>query len=126
MSIYQDIILDHYRSPRNYGRLISPTATFSLSNPLCGDEITIDVVFVAKTISKIRFSGQGCAISQASSSLLTDYCKGKAVNNLQKLDREFIINLLGIELSPNRIKCALLPLEVLSTIINKTYGSTKT
>lgn len=112
-SIYQEIILEHYKHPRNFGTIRNPSKKTSVSNPLCGDKIVMDIVFTDKKIKEIKFNGQGCAISQASASLLTEYSIGKSKDTLQKLDKEFMIKLLGIELGPNRIKCALLPLEAL-------------
>lgn len=122
MSIYQDIILDHYRAPRNFGHIDHPSVTSSLSNPSCGDKIQVDIVLEKDKIAQIKFSGHGCAISTAAASLLTEYVKEKSPDLLQELDRAFMIKLLGIELSPNRIKCALLPLEA----IIKAYGQSKT
>lgn len=117
MSIYQEIILDHSRNPRNYGEIKNPTKTYSLNNSICGDKITIDVEIKNDKIKKIAFSGQGCVISKASASLLTEYAKGKKISRLIKLDKSTILDMLGIELSPLRLKCALLPLEVLRKVI---------
>lgn len=117
MSIYQEIILDHSRNPKNYGEIKNPTKTFSLNNPLCGDQIKIDVIIQDNKIRNIAFSGQGCVISKASASLLTEYVKGKKISSLIKLDKSIILDMLGIELSPARLKCALLPLEVLRKVI---------
>jgi nitrogen fixation protein NifU and related proteins len=117
MSIYQEIILDHYRSPHNFGLLSQPTGSVKLSNPLCGDKIQMDIIIEGDVVKDVKFSGQGCAISTASASMLTDYAKSKTVTELQKLDMKFILELLGIELSPNRLKCALLPLEALQKVI---------
>ncbi len=117
MSIYQEIILEHYRHPKNYGEIKNPTKKIKLTNPLCGDRIEMMIKLVDNIIVEIKFQGQGCAISQAASSLLTDYAKGKSKEKLKKLDREFMIKLLGIDLGPNRIKCALLPLEALKKLL---------
>lgn len=122
MSIYQDVILDHYRAPRNFGKINHPSVSSTFDNPSCGDRIQVDIVLEKNKIAQIKFSGQGCAISTAAASLLTEYVKGKSPDLLQELDRAFMIRLLGIELSPNRIKCALLPLEA----ITKAYGQSKT
>lgn len=118
MSIYQELILDHYRNPRNHGSIKHPTKTAVLYNPLCGDRIKIDILLRDEKIKDIRFSGSGCAISQASASMLTEFTKGKAIKELRKIDQSFILEMLGIELSPNRLKCALLPLEALKQIVN--------
>lgn len=117
MSIYQDIILDNYKSPKNFGKIENPTASVSLSNPLCGDKITLEVVEKNGKVKEIAFFGEGCVISTASASLLTEYIKNKSKEELKKLDKDFIIELLGVELSPNRLKCALLPLEALHKIL---------
>lgn len=117
MSIYQDIILDHYKYPRNFGTLEN-ASTISLYNPLCGDQIRLDVLIKDNKIEDVRFSGKGCAISQASASMLTEKIKGKTKKELINLDKDFIIRMLGVELSPNRIKCALLSLEALKKILN--------
>lgn len=113
MSIYQELILDHYKNPRNFGAIKKATKSIYLDNPFCGDKIRMDVVLKSATVTEIKFSGQGCAISQASASMLTEHAKGKKVSDLQKLNKSDILKMLGIELSPNRLKCALLPLEVI-------------
>lgn len=117
MSIYQDIILDHYRNPRNIGTIKNPTNHIKVSNPLCGDMIEMDIEEKEGTIHEIKFSGQGCAISQAAASMITEYAKGKSKEEIQKLDKDFVQDMLGIQLSPNRLKCALLSLEALLKII---------
>ncbi len=117
MSLYQEMILEHYRYPRNKGRLVHTDKTVSVQNPLCGDEITMDISFSGDKIDKIAFEGKGCAISQALSSMLTEYAKQKTKNKLRKLNKQFMIGLLGMELGPNRLKCALLPLEALQKLL---------
>lgn len=117
MSIYQEIILEHYRNPRNWGRIKGATATVTANNPLCGDVITLDVVIKNKSIQEVKFSGVGCAISKASASLLSEYIKNKNTESLIKLDKEFMIKLIGIEVGINRLKCLLLPLEALHTLL---------
>lgn len=117
MSIYRDIILDHYQNPRNFGKLKKPTATVDVSNLLCGDKIQMDIKEDRGVIKDISFSGEGCAISKASASMLTEFAKGKPKDELRKIDKTFIINMVGFELSPNRLKCALLPLEALIKIL---------
>jgi nitrogen fixation NifU-like protein len=112
MSIYQEILLEHYKNPKNFGPL--PGAkSLQLNNPLCGDIIQMNVLIKDNKVENITFEGKGCAISTASASLLTEYAKGKHVDELRKLDKSFILDIIGIDLSPNRLKCALLPLEVL-------------
>ncbi len=116
-SIYQEIILDHYHAPRNFGHITNATTSCSLSNPLCGDEISMEATVKDGTLKSIVFNGQGCAISTASASMLTEYAKNKSVDDLKKLDTKFMLKMLGIELSPNRLKCALLPLEALHKLL---------
>lgn len=118
MSIYQEIILEHYRNPKNFGVLDSATHTSQKDNPLCGDKIEIGIEIVDNTIKDIKFSGSGCAILMAAASILTEKVKGKSVIDLRKMDKSYILEELGIELSPNRLKCALLPLELLQKIIS--------
>jgi nitrogen fixation NifU-like protein len=117
MSIYIDIILDQYKNPHNKGSLENPTNSIHLKNPLCGDEITLQIKTDNNIVKDIKFDGQGCAISTASASMLTDYAKGKSIDELKKLDTQFILDLIGVELSPNRLKCALLPLEALHKVL---------
>lgn len=118
MSIYADIILDHYRNPKNRGKIGKPTASVSAFNPLCGDKIQLDILVKNGKIAEIKFTGQGCAISQASASMLTNYVVGKDKKNLRNLDKEFMIDLVGIELGPTRLKCLLLSLEALHKALN--------
>ena len=119
---YRDFILDHYRNPRNFGSLENATATAEDLNPLCGDTIRMDLrVNDAGVVEDVRFSGKGCAISQASASMLTDELIGKSLDDVKKLDKKFILDLLGIPLGPSRIKCALLPLKVIKAGV---YGIT--
>lgn len=113
MSIYQDKILDNYRNPRNFGRIKNADRTSEAFNHVCGDRIDLDVVLKNGKVEDIKFEAKGCAISRASASLLTEYAKNKKIDELKKLDKAFIINLLEIDLGPNRIKCALLSLEAL-------------
>lgn len=116
-SIYQDIILEHYRNPQNTGRLLSPTKTVTVSNPLCGDHITLDITMKQDTISEIKYQADGCAISVASMSLLSEAMKGKTSKEVAALTKEYIGELLGISLSPNRLKCALLSLEAVQKAV---------
>jgi len=116
-SIYQEILLQHAGRPHNYGKLSAPTGKIALNNPLCGDEIEMEIEIKNKKVKNIAFSGKGCAISKASASLLTDFVKGKSIEELRRLDKTSIMQLLGVELGPNRIKCALLPLEALHKLL---------
>jgi nitrogen fixation NifU-like protein len=111
---YREIILDHYRNPRNKGRLENPTHTHEEDNPLCGDVIRVDLhVNDENVIDQVSFDGQGCAISQASASMLTEMVQGKTLEEAKELGKEDILEALGIEIGPVRLKCALLSLKVL-------------
>lgn len=111
---YKENILDHYRHPRNAGRLEQPTHTHEEHNPLCGDRIRIDLhVNENEVIDQIAFSGKGCAISQASASMLTEMIAGKTLAEAKQIGKEEILDALGIEIGPVRLKCALLSLKVL-------------
>jgi nitrogen fixation NifU-like protein len=111
MSIYRELILDHYQRPRHKGALADATHKTELLNPLCGDKITIYLRVADDRIVATQFEGSGCAISQASASMLTERLQGVAVELLEKMTKNDILEMLGIELSPNRLKCALLSLE---------------
>ncbi len=114
--LYREQILDHYKRPHNWGELESADLEFEDSNPLCGDELKVQlVVDDERRVTDIRFSGHGCAISQASASMASDEIKGMKVEDVVKLDRDFILDLLGIELSATRLKCGLLSLKVLKS-----------
>jgi len=111
--LYRDYILEHYRRPHNFGVLENPTATYEGANPLCGDRITMMLGIRDGVVADVGFTGRGCAISQASASLLTDEIKGKTVDEVAKLSTQDLLDLLGIEISPARLKCALLSLDTL-------------
>ena len=111
--LYRDFILDHYRNPRNSGTLASPDASFEDNNPLCGDKIRMDLKLRDGLIEDIKFSGRGCAISQASASLLTEAVKGKTLAEVASIGKEDVLENLGINISAARLKCALLGLKVL-------------
>ena len=119
MNIYEEDILDHYQNPRNYGDLENPDISYEEDNPLCGDKIHMDLKIEDGIIEDIRFHGYGCTISQAAASMLTEEIKGKPVEEVKKLTRDDILEMLGIPLGPVRLKCGLLALKVLKAGI---YG----
>ena len=112
--LYRENILEHYKRPHNWGELANPDLEAHDLNPLCGDELTVQLeVEPDGTIADIRFSGHGCAISQAAASMTSDEIQGMKVEDLLRLDRSFVLDLLGIDISATRMKCALLSLKVL-------------
>jgi nitrogen fixation NifU-like protein len=108
--MYRQQILDHYKNPRNYGEIEDPTFTHVGENPMCGDTIEMDVVLddEEETIEKVAFRGDGCAISQASASMLSEKLSGMSVDELEELNRDDVVDMLGVDISPMRIKCAVL------------------
>lgn len=116
--MYQENILDHYKNPRNFGRIKNATVHHHEYNPLCGDQIELFLVIDEnKKIVDVKFYGKGCAISQASASMLTENLKGKNISGIRKLVKEDILQMLGVPLSPVRLKCALLSLDTLRNSI---------
>lgn len=113
MSLYQDILIDHYRYPRNRGKIEHPDITSGEDNPSCGDSVSIYGRVQDGILSDVRFEGKGCVISQAAASLLTEAVKGKQLSEIAQLDAPSMRNLVGIELGPTRVRCALLALEAL-------------
>lgn len=111
--LYKEYILDHYRHPRNHGTLERPTASYEDDNPLCGDRIRIDLVLDDGKVEAIRFKGRGCAISQASTSMLTEQVEGMTLDEVMGITRDEVLENLGIKISPARLKCALLGWTVL-------------
>jgi nitrogen fixation protein NifU and related proteins len=114
--LYRENILEHYKQPRNFGELADPDLEFEDNNPLCGDELKVQLrVDEEGRIADVRFSGHGCAISQASASMASEEIVGMPVDDLIRLDRDFVLDLLGIDISATRMKCALLTLKVLKS-----------
>jgi nitrogen fixation NifU-like protein len=112
-NIYREIILDHYKNPRNKGVLDPHDFSAEDVNPLCGDEIRIDLRVHNGVVSDVRFEGRGCAVSQASASILTEMIEGKSIDELKALTKDDLLEEIGIPVSPARMKCALLSLNVL-------------
>ena len=110
---YREFILDHYKNPRNFGRLEDADISHEEYNPLCGDLVGMDFQVRDGVIEDVRFHGRGCAISQASASLLTERLKGKSLDEARQISRDDVLDELGIDISPARLKCALLSLKVL-------------
>jgi nitrogen fixation protein NifU and related proteins len=123
---YRELILDYYRNPRNFGKLDPHDIEAKDLNPLCGDEIEMQIRVSADKdkIEEIRFVGKGCAISQASASMLTEMAKGKPLEWVKELSREDILKMLGTsDLGPARIKCAMLSVKVLKTGVYTYLGA---
>jgi nitrogen fixation NifU-like protein len=122
--LYRENVLDHYKSPRNHGRIEGADAVAEGMNPLCGDEVTITVSFAddGETIEDVRFEGRGCAISQASTSMLTELVKGRKVADVASFEREELLEEVGIPLTPVRLKCAILGLHTLKVALAKATG----
>jgi nitrogen fixation NifU-like protein len=118
MNIYTENILDHYEHPHHSGKLKHPTFSATSQNPVCGDTLTLELEIENNTVKKIGFIGNGCAISQASTSMLADYIQGKKLPDLKKIKPQQIYDLLGVTISPGRVNCALLGLKALQTIID--------
>ena len=123
--IYRELILDYYRNPRNFGKLERFDISAHDSNPLCGDEIDMQIkVGEDRKIEEIKYTGKGCAISQASVSMLTELAKGKPLDWVKGVSKEDIFKMLGNpDLGPSRVKCALLGMKVLKTGVYGYLGS---
>lgn len=115
--MYEEQILDHYHAPRNVGVIENPTGKVALSNPLCGDEITVYVKTDGDVVREIKYKATGCAISIASASMMSEVLLGKTKQEILDFDRDKLLELLGISLTPMRLKCALLSLEALQKAI---------
>ena len=123
--LYRENILDHYKNPRNYGAIEDADAEAEGMNPLCGDEVTITVAFAddGDTIEDVKFSGRGCAISQAATSMLTELVKGRSATEVASLPREDLLDEIGVPLTPVRLKCAILGLSTLRLALHKEKGT---
>jgi nitrogen fixation NifU-like protein len=120
--MYRENILDHYKRPRNFGKLERADAEGFDSNPLCGDEIAMQVRVKGGKVEDIRFSGTACAICTASASMITEEVKGRRVEEAAGLGKKRVLSLLGIDPGPSRLKCALLPLKVMKLALYKYLG----
>jgi len=133
-ALYQELILDHYRRPRNKGSLEKADASVEMKNPLCGDEIELQVAFEGDAVSDLKFSGRGCSISQASASMMTQLVKGKRAEEIESIRKKFrdlmlgnsepgdaelgsLRALSGVARFPARVKCALLAWNALETAL---------
>jgi len=120
-ALYRDFILDHYRNPRNAGTIEDADASFEDINPLCGDKVRVDLRIRDGVVEDVKFKGRGCAISQASTSLLTEEIKGKTVADIDRIGKDEVLANLGINISAARLKCALLGLKVLKQALALKY-----
>jgi nitrogen fixation protein NifU and related proteins len=123
--LYREVILDHYKNPRGHGVIDAPDAEAEGQNPLCGDEVSIYVRFGedGETIDDVKFSGRGCAISQAATSMLTEMVQGKTATSVATLDKDELLEEIGIPLTPIRLKCAMLGLTTLKVALHKAKGT---
>jgi nitrogen fixation NifU-like protein len=123
--LYREVILEHYKHPHNAGTLEQPDISHEEHNPLCGDRVRIDLQVVDGVITDVRFKGRGCAISQASASLLTDELMGMTLEQAREIGKDDVLDLIGIPLDKNpvRIKCALLPLKTLKVGVYEYLGA---
>jgi len=124
-SFYREIILDHYKNPRGHGVLADADAEAEGKNPLCGDEVSIYVAFGedGETIDEVKFAGRGCAISQAATSMLTEMVQGRTATEVAELDKDELLEEIGIPLTPIRLKCAVLGLTTLKVALHKAKGT---
>ena len=123
--MYREVILDHYKNPRGHGVIEDADAEAEGFNPLCGDEVSIYVSFAedGETIDDVKFSGRGCAISQAATSMLMEMVQGRTATDVASLDKEELLDEIGIPLTPVRLKCALLGLTTLKLALHKAKGT---
>jgi nitrogen fixation NifU-like protein len=122
--LYREVILDHYKSPRNHGLLEPRDAFAEGQNPLCGDEVAVSVRFgEGDVIEEVGFEGRGCAISQAATSMLTDLVKGRPAADVAAMEKDELLDEIGIPLTPVRLKCAILGLGVLKVALHRARGT---
>ena len=118
-TVYSDVLLDHFRNPRNVGSLPAPDISYEVFNPLCGDRIRIQIELSGNEIRAARFQGDGCAISLASASLLTEMIVGSDITSVEMVSNEELLSTLECKIQPARVKCALLPLEALRSGVSQ-------
>jgi nitrogen fixation NifU-like protein len=122
--LYREVILDHYRNPRNHGLVADADGVAEGQNPLCGDEVSVSVRFgEGDVIEEVGFEGRGCAISQAATSMLTDLVKGRTAEEVATMPRDELLEEIGIPLTPVRLKCAILGLGVLKVALHRARGT---
>jgi len=123
--LYRELILDHYKNPRNHGELDPCDAHAQGQNPLCGDDIAISMNFSGDEVSEVCFTGRGCAISQAAASMLMELVEGRSVTELAELPKEELLDEIGVPLAKNpaRLKCALLSLGVMKLALHRAKGT---
>ena len=123
--MYREVILDHYKNPHGHGVIEDPDAEADGQNPLCGDEVSIYVAFGedGETIQEVKFSGRGCAISQAATSMLMDMATGSTATEVATMDKEELLEEIAIPLTPVRLKCAMLGLTTLKVALHKAKGT---
>jgi nitrogen fixation NifU-like protein len=123
--MYREVILDHYKNPHGHGVIEGADAEADGQNPLCGDEVSIYVAFGedGETIDEVKFSGRGCAISQAATSMLMDMATGRTASEVATMDKDELLDEIGIPLTPVRLKCAMLGLTTLKVALHKAKGT---
>jgi nitrogen fixation NifU-like protein len=123
--LYREVILDHYKNPRGHGVIEGADAEAEGQNPLCGDEVTIYVAFGedGETIDEIKFSGRGCAISQAATSMLTEMVTGRTASEVATMEKDELLEEIGVPLTPVRLRCAMLGLTTLRVALHKAKGT---
>ncbi|MGN6378133.1 MAG: Fe-S cluster assembly sulfur transfer protein SufU [Gaiellales bacterium] len=120
--LYRENILDHYNHPRNHGHLDHPTVTAEGVNPLCGDELSVELLVEDGVVTDVRYNGQGCAISQAAASMISEAVKGRPVSEVEQIGKDDVLDELGIPLMPLRLKCAMLSVGVLRVALADLKG----
>ena len=124
-NLYREVILDHYKNPRGHGVIEGADAEAEGQNPLCGDEVSIYVAFGddGETIEDVKFSGRGCAISQAATSMLMEMSKGRTATEVAEMDKDELLAEIGVPLTPVRLKCAMLGLTTLKVALHRAKGT---